>query len=154
MIVDVQVVSDAPGIPSTGDIRLWVERALGAVVADRDVDVSVRIVDEHEMRMLNRDFRDQDKPTNVLSFPAGNVAGLPADESPALGDIVVCATVVAAEAAEQGKAVGDHWGHMLVHGALHLLGYDHMTALEAGEMESHERQILADLGIADPYQGN
>jgi len=154
MNVDVQVASNAPGIPSTDDIRQWVEHAVGVVDADRDADVSVRIVDEHEMRTLNRDFRDQDKPTNVLSFPAGDMAGLPADELPALGDIVVCATVVAAEAAEQGKTLGDHWGHMLVHGTLHLLGYDHMTEREAGEMEGHERQILADLGIADPYQGN
>jgi probable rRNA maturation factor len=150
----VQVASHAPDIPSKDDIRQWVERAVGVIDADPDSNVSVRIVDEQEMRTLNRDFRDQDKPTNVLSFPAGDIAGLPGSESPVLGDIVVCATVVAAEAAEQGKALGDHWGHMLVHGTLHLLGYDHMTELEAGEMEGHERQILADLGIADPYQGN
>jgi probable rRNA maturation factor len=129
-------------------------RAAAAVGRDGDCTVSVRVVDEDEMHTLNRNFRDQDKPTNVLSFPAGEIAGLPASEMPILGDIVVCAGVVTREAAEQGKAVADHWGHMIVHGTLHLLGHDHKSAAEAAAMEGLERDILAGLGITDPYRGN
>ena len=123
--VDVQIASEAQGIPAAEDIRRWVEHAASAGVRDRDFEISVRVVDESEMQALNRDYRDQDKPTNVLSFPAGDVAGLPSDVSHMLGDIVVCATVVEREAAAQGKPASDHWGHMLVHGVLHLLGHDH-----------------------------
>ena len=154
MNVDVQIVSNASGIPSADAIGQWVERAVSTAAAGSDAEVSVRIVDEDEMQTLNRDYRDQDKPTNVLSFPAGGVDGLPPGVTPPLGDIVVCAAVVAREAEEQGKTLNDHWGHMLVHGALHLLGHDHMTTSEASAMESLERKILAGLGIADPYQGN
>jgi len=154
MNVDVQIVSNAAGIPSADDIGQWVKRAVSTAAADSDAEVSVRVVDEDEMQTLNREYRDQDKPTNVLSFPAGDVDGMPRGVISPLGDIVVCAAVVAREAEEQGKTLGDHWSHMLVHGALHLLGHDHVTESEADAMESLERGILADLGIADPYQGN
>ena len=154
MEVEVQIASDASGIPSAASIRQWVASAVGAVAPDRSGDVSVRIVDEDEMRALNKDYRDQDKPTNVLSFPAGTVEGLPAGETPMLGDIVVCANVLTREASEQGKAIADHWGHIVVHGTLHLLGHDHTSEPEASEMETLERDILAGLGIADPYIGN
>ena len=154
MNVDVQIVSNAAGIPSADDIGQWVKCAVGAAAADSDVEVSVRIVDEDEMQKLNRDYRDQDKPTNVLSFPTGDADAMPPGVTSPLGDIVVCATVVAREAEEQGKTLGDHWSHMLVHGALHLLGHDHLTESEGDAMESLEREILAGLGIADPYQGN
>ena len=87
----------------------------------------MRIVDAAEIHALNSDYRGKDKPTNVLSFPAGDVAGLPADMPVPLGDVVICASVVREEAAAQGKALDDHWAHMLVHGTLHLLGYDHET---------------------------
>jgi probable rRNA maturation factor len=150
--VDVQIASDAPGIPSPDEIRRWVEHAASTEVRVPDAEIAVRVVDEREMQTLNRDYRDQDKPTNVLSFPAGDVDGLPAGAPHLLGDIVVCAAVVAREAAEQGKRPSDHWGHMLVHGVLHLLGHDHMNEAEAEAMESLERTILADLGIADPYE--
>ena len=103
------------------------------------------------MQALNRDYRQQDKVTNVLSFPAGEVAGLPDDASSSLGDIVICAAVVSDEATRQGKAVADHWAHMLVHGTLHLLGYDHDSNTEAVEMEGLETRILASNGLADPY---
>ena len=152
--VDVQIGADAAGIPASGCIRDWVRCALNATDPGRDVDVSVRIVDEHEMRALNRDYRDQDKPTNVLAFPAGDAGFVPPGEKPLLGDIVVCAAVVAREAEEQGKLPEHHWGHMLVHGTLHLLGYDHITDREAEKMEAIERRVLASLGIADPYAGN
>jgi probable rRNA maturation factor len=154
MNVDVQVASDAAGIPASDDIRDWVERAIQAVDPGRDADVSVRIVDEQEMQALNRNYRDQDKPTNVLAFPAGDAGFVPPGEVPLLGDIVVCAGVVAREADEQGKPPGHHWSHMLVHGTLHLLGHDHVTDSQAQAMEALERRILDSLGIADPYAGN
>jgi len=154
MNVDVQVASDAAGIPTSDDIREWIERTVAAADPDRDADVSVRIVDEQEMRALNRDYREQDKPTNVLAFPAGNTGFVPPGEMPLLGDIVVCAAVVAREADEQGKPPGHHWSHMLVHGTLHLLGHDHVTDPQAQAMEALERRILESLGIADPYAGN
>ena len=154
MNVDVQVASDAAGIPASDDIRDWVERAVQAVNPGRDADVSVRIVDEQEMQALNRNYRDQDKPTNVLAFPAGDAGFVPPGAVPLLGDIVVCAGVVAREADEQGKPPGHHWSHMLVHGTLHLLGHDHVTDSQAQAMEALERRILDSLGIADPYAGN
>lgn len=154
MSVDVQVATDAAGIPETGNIREWVEHTIRAAGPGGDFDVSIRIVDAGEMQTLNRDYRDQDKPTNVLAFPAGDTGFAPPGERPLLGDIVVCAGIVADEAGEQGKALGDHWGHMLVHGTLHLLGYDHQTDHEAEAMEAIERDILESLGIADPYAGN
>ncbi len=154
MNVDVQIATSVSGIPSASDIQRWVECAVTAKVADPAIEVLVRIVDEDEMQTLNRDYRDQDKPTNVLSFPAGDVAGLPTGAASMLGDIVVCAAVVAREAGEQGKALADHWGHMVVHGVLHLLGHDHVTESDADEMEGLEREILAGLGIADPYEGS
>ena len=103
------------------------------------------------MRTLNRDYRGRDKVTNVLSFPAGDIDGLPAGAAQLLGDIVVCAAVVGEEAARQGKAAGDHWAHMLVHGTLHLLGFDHKSAAEAADMEGLEAHILTAQGLADPY---
>ncbi len=154
MSVDVQVATDAAGIPETGNIREWVEHTIRAAGPGGDFDVSIRIVDAGEMQALNRDYRDQDKPTNVLAFPAGDTRFAPPGERPLLGDIAVCAGIVADEAGEQGKALGDHWGHMLVHGTLHLLGYDHQTDHEAEAMEAIERDILESLGIADPYAGN
>ena len=149
-----QVASGASDIPPDDAIREWVERAAAAARGDGDGSISIRIVDEDEMCALSRDYRDQDKPTNVLSFPAGEIDGLPPEERPILGDVVVCAGVVTREAREQGKAVADHWSHMVVHGTLHLLGYDHMSEAEAAVMEALEREILAGLGIADPYKGN
>jgi probable rRNA maturation factor len=112
----------------------------------------VRLVDTAEIRSLNREYRRKDKATNVLSFRAAAIKGLPTDVAQALGDIVICATVVNDEAAEQGKAIDDHWAHMLVHGTLHLLGYDHETADEAAEMEGVETRILTENGLADPYR--
>ena len=154
MKVDVQVASDAAGLPTDEEIRDRVTRAVRAVDPGADVEVSVRIVDEPEMRNLNRDYRGKDKPTNVLAFPAGDPGCMPPGETPLLGDIVVCAGVVAREAEEQGKRPEHHWSHMLVHGTLHLLGHDHADDDEAQAMEALERRVLAALGIADPYAGN
>jgi probable rRNA maturation factor len=152
-VVDVQVACEHPGIPPDSHIQDWVTRALDAAgkTGRGAAEVSVRLVDTEEMQTLNSDYRAKDKVTNVLSFPAGEIAGLPGDALTALGDIVICAAVVSEEAAAQGKAVGDHWAHLLVHGTLHLLGYDHESDAEAVEMEDLEAQILAAGGLADPY---
>lgn len=151
-VVDVDIDSVEEGVPPAAAIRDWVQSAL--TIARRsiaDAEVSVRVVDEPEMQTLNRDFRQQNKSTNVLSFPAGEVAGLPADAGHPLGDIVVCAPVVAREAVEQGKPLQDHWAHMLVHGTLHLIGYDHQTDEQAKVMEALEKRVLERHGIGDPY---
>ena len=150
--VDVQNASAAVSVPEAPDIQAWVELAISQL-SQAPGEVSVRIVDEEEGRQLNNTWRGKDVATNVLSFPAGNDAdnGLPADPPRSFGDIVICGPVVEREASEQGKATADHWAHMLVHGALHLLGYDHEIDNEALEMEALERQMLAARGVADPY---
>ena len=152
-IVDVQVACDNKEIPSNTEIASWVTRALLATGRkfDAGTELSVRVVDKGEIQALNRDYREQDKPTNVLSFPAGEVAGLPPEAAVVLGDLVVCADIVSQEADEQGKPVADHWAHMLVHGTLHLLGYDHGDDSEAAAMEGLETQTLTQYGLRDPY---
>jgi probable rRNA maturation factor len=151
VLVDVQHACDGDTIPDVEIVDAWVTRAVDAASVPNDVEVSVRIVNADEIRCLNREYRDQDKATNVLSFPAGPLAGLPADTPLLLGDIVVCASIVASEAAEQGKAVAAHWAHMLVHGTLHLLGFDHEDDSEAATMEALETKILTTYGFPDPY---
>jgi len=153
LTVDVQVASDDPNIPSEADIQHWVEFAVAQSgrSMEGDVEIAVRVVDSDEIQALNRIYRDQDIATNVLSFPAGEIDGLPDDANRLLGDVVACASVVAREAAEQDKRLADHWGHMLVHGTLHLLGFDHETAAEAAEMEALETEILAARSVTDPY---
>jgi len=149
MILDLecQRVSQAPGIPSETDFERW---ALAAcAVGEGPGGLVIRVVDEDESRSLNRDYRGVDRPTNVLSFPFESPPGVVMDH---LGDLVICAQVVAREAADQGKLPSHHWAHMVVHGVLHLLGYDHQRDDEAEEMESLEREILAGLGIPDPYR--
>ena len=142
----------AEAVPSLDEITLWVERTVHA--ADREPgETSIRIVSIEEITELNRSYRHKDTPTNVLSFPFDAPPGVPADELPAvLGDIAVCAEVVAREAAEQHKTVTAHWAHMIIHGTLHLLGFDHIDDAEAERMEALEIRILAELGFADPYQ--
>jgi len=149
--VDVQNACDDDTAPEVPIVESWIALAVGASGKDCDTEVSVRIVDADEIHTLNCEYRGKDKPTNVLSFPAGEVAGLPADMPVPLGDIVICASVVRDEAAEQDKTLADHWAHMLVHGTLHLLGYDHEMDTEAAEMEALEMRILTEQGLADPY---
>lgn len=154
--VDVQVAANLPHVPAESDIRLWLERAIDHVGSGttREVEISVKIVDEAEGRALNRRYRNRHSATNVLSFPAGE-AGLndpPPGLPLALGDIVLCGPVVEREAREQGKRSPDHWAQLLVHGALHLLGYDHETDREAQEMETLEAAILALGGVENPYE--
>ena len=150
--VDVQFATEDGSVPDSQDITTWVDRAAVAAAYTEETEISVRVVDAVEMRTLNKSFRDQDKATNVLSFPAGEIDGLPSDSRMPLGDIVICAAVVKNEAVEQGKSLFDHWAHMMVHGTLHLLGFDHLKDDDAAAMESLEIQILGDHGVANPYR--
>jgi probable rRNA maturation factor len=145
--VDIQNACTDP-VPDEDDIRSWI----AATIEGRrlEAEVSVRLVNEMEMRKLNHDYRGQDKPTNVLSFPAD----LPPElQHPLLGDIVICAPVVRDEAQAQHKATTAHWAHMLIHGSLHLLGYDHIEPAEADAMEALETAILQALSFPCPYGG-
>lgn len=151
VLVDVQHDTDGQAIPGSDIVDAWVTRAVEAAGSEGDVEVSVRIVGADEIQALNRDYRDKDKATNVLSFPAGPIDGLPDDMPVLLGDIVICASVVEMEAAEQGKSSSDHWAHMVVHGTLHLLGFDHEEDAEAAVMEALETRILTANGVTDPY---
>jgi probable rRNA maturation factor len=155
--VDVQNVSSIAQVPENELISDWIREVLAVARPGEDsvVEMAVRIVDEDESRDLNKRFRQVDKPTNVLAFPADDaeLAALRDDaEGFALGDLVICGPVVVREAAEQEKDPRNHWLHLLLHGTLHLLGYDHEDAQAAAEMESLEASILAARGIADPYR--
>lgn len=146
--VDIQSASSEP-VPSEEDIRYWILTALTGQTLQDEVEVSVRVVDREEMAQLNATYRHKEGPTNVLSFPAKLPPHL---KLPLLGDIVICAPLVAAEAAAQGKSPRAHWAHMTVHGALHLLGYDHIEEEDAASMEALETTILAQLDYACPYE--
>ncbi len=155
--VDLQVACQVDSVPQETEVRVWLEQAYqaGSPNASRQCDVSVRIVDEDESRQLNNQFRQQDKATNVLAFPAGSpdeFSALPEDAARPLGDLVICGPLVEREAEDQGKSPDGHWGHLLIHGMLHLLGYDHEISSQATEMETMERKILADRGFEDPYR--
>ncbi|WP_114241729.1 rRNA maturation RNase YbeY [Dyella sp. C9] len=136
------------GVPAAASFRRWVDAALRGAKRRKAAELAIRIVDTREGRMLNREYRGRDYATNVLSFPAELPPGL---NLPLIGDLAICAPVVAREAAEQGISPRDHWAHLTVHGVLHLLGYDHIEDTEAEAMEALETRILAGLGIADPY---
>lgn len=139
------------GVPAAVSFRRWVAAALEGRI--READLAIRIVGSREGRALNRHYRGKDYATNVLSFPADLPEGLPEGvRMPLLGDLVICAPVVAREAREQRKPLAAHYAHLTVHGALHLLGWDHGDDVEAEAMEQLERGILAGLGIADPYR--
>ena len=146
-LIDIQVASESKDLPPEEDFRRWVEAALPQPKADSEL--TIRIVDNEESQALNRDYREKDKPTNVLSFPSE----LPEEvDIPLLGDLVICAPVVTTEASEQNKSLNSHWAHMVIHGTLHLLGYDHIEDNEAEEMESLETEILQKLGYPAPYE--
>ncbi|MBB1485544.1 rRNA maturation RNase YbeY [Oceanospirillum sediminis] len=146
-VIDLQLACDNTGLPEESDFTLWVQRVLDAH-ENTGHEVTVRIVTSEESQLLNHQYRGKDKPTNVLSFPFESPPGI---ELPLLGDLIVCADVVAAEAAEQGKLLSHHWAHMIIHGCLHLLGYDHIEEQDAEEMEALEVELLAELNIKDPY---
>ena len=143
MPVDVQFAAPRCTAPSASNLRRWAERAL----QDETGGVCVRVVGAEEAGRLNGRYRGVEEPTNVLSFPSG--AEVPGEKH--LGDVVVCAPVVEAEAQEQNKRACDHYAHMVVHGVLHLRGFDHDSDGDARVMESLETAILNEIGIADPY---
>jgi len=149
--LDLQIATDGT-VPEEADLHRWCELALRQRKGDSEL--TIRLVDEAEGRELNRTWRQKDYATNVLSFPADvpdGPDGIPLLDIPLLGDLVICVPVVEREASEQGKPPQAHWAHLVIHGCLHLLGYDHIEDDEAEEMESLERQLLAELGHADPY---
>ena len=146
--LDLQLATEASDLPSEAQLRRWVELALRQRTADSEL--TIRLVDAEEGQELNRTYRHKDYATNVLSFPAEVPDGLL--DIPLLGDLVICVPVVEREAREQNKTLEAHWAHLVIHGCLHLLGYDHIDDEEAEEMEGLERQLLAELGYPDPYR--
>lgn len=152
--VDIQVAVDGDDTPEPDQIRSWIGAILNnktisaSIGSIKPIEISVRIVDSNESQTLNAQYRDKNKPTNVLSFPADLPESLPVK---LLGDLVICAPVVKTEAAEQGKPITAHWAHMVTHGTLHLLGYDHIDDDDADIMETLETKLLAGMGFNDPY---
>lgn len=162
--VDIQYATSRRNVPHASRLRSWAVTAYQSGLWPRTSpkagpphhrrqqqtsrDLTIRIVSSAESRSLNRTWRGKDKPTNVLSFPAGEVLG---SDAP-LGDLAICVPVVLREAREQSKPSSAHWAHMVVHGVLHLLGYDHVEDRDAELMEAREVEILAQFGYADPYQ--
>jgi len=147
-IIDLQIACDEEGLPPLALLQRWTDSALNAVT-QQEFELTIRLVDIEESQQLNHQYREKDKPTNVLSFPFEVPDGI---ELNLLGDLVVCVQVVEQEAKEQGKELFDHWAHMIIHGCLHLLGYDHINDTDAEEMEALEIKILAELSINTPYE--
>ncbi|SFN69087.1 probable rRNA maturation factor [Izhakiella capsodis] len=147
VILDLQIACDNPtGLPAEEDFQHWLEAVLPRFLVESEV--TIRLVDVAESQDLNLTWRGKDKPTNVLSFP---FEAPPEIELPLLGDLVICRQVVEQEASEQHKQLQAHWAHMVIHGSLHLLGYDHIDDDEAERMEALETEIMLALGYADPY---
>ncbi|OED48645.1 rRNA maturation RNase YbeY [Endozoicomonas sp. (ex Bugula neritina AB1)] len=147
VMIDIQIASTSSSLPDTEDFQRWAEAAVGG--HRTEAEISLLIVDAEEGAELNQQWRHKQGPTNVLSFPSD----LPAElELPLLGDLVVCAPVVEREASVQNKTLQAHWAHMIVHGTLHLLGYDHIEDNNAEEMEALETVIIQNLGFPDPYK--
>ena len=145
--LDVQIAVDALDLPQPEQIEQYIQTTLKQIQHDC-AEMSVRFVSKTESQQLNREYRGKDKPTNVLSFPSDLPDFIPSNH---IGDLVICHDVVVSEAAAQHKSIAAHYAHMIVHGTLHCLGFDHIKEDEAELMESHEIAILAQLGIDDPY---
>ncbi len=143
--IDVQVATVFSPLPAESELCLWAQTALRDLT---EVELTLRLVDSEESRKLNSRFRGKNQPTNVLSFPAELPPGL---DIPLLGDIVICAPLVNEEAAVQGKSLQAHFAHLVIHGVLHLQGYDHQDNQQAAEMEALEVELLNSLGFANPY---
>ena len=149
--VDIDVALDQSSqvyLPDQAMIENWIDATLRKSAYGKPVQVSIRIVDEQEITQLNEKYRHKNQVTNVLSFP---YQALPGVDIPLLGDIVVCAKVVEDEAKQQDKSAEQHWAHMIIHGTLHLLGYDHINQTDAEQMEELEINILSGLGFPNPY---
>lgn len=153
MNFSIDISAESEGWSKVRDLESCVRRAAEAAMLDNDAppsEISVVLSDDEHIRELNKHHRGMDKPTNVLSFPAARIK-TPAGAARILGDIVLAYETVAREATEESKPIENHLSHLVVHGVLHLLGYDHEDDQEAELMEARERQILAKLGIPDPY---
>jgi probable rRNA maturation factor len=150
-IVDLQLACEADEVPKLEQFQQWVDCALNEVISDKEksFELTIRLVDTLESQELNSQYRGMDKPTNVLSFPFEVPEGIALN---LLGDLVICIDVMKKEASTQNKALFDHWAHLVIHGCLHLVGFDHISESEAMIMESLEIKILAKLAIDNPYQ--
>ena len=150
-ILDIQIVSQSKQLPKQEQFQYWVDAVLGDESQDQDSnsELVIRIVDEAEMTQFNEQYRDKKGSTNILSFPFEAPEGI---ASYLLGDLLVCAPVVEKEAQQQNKELEHHWAHIIVHGVLHLLGYDHVDDQDAEEMEALEIKILKKIKIKNPYE--
>ena len=146
--IDLQNACDLKNIPTIDSLQKWVDSAL-INLTKQEFELTIRLVNSDESQQLNKQYRHKDKATNVLSFPFEVPEGI---ELNLLGDLVICAEIVEQEAKTQHKALFDHWAHMVIHGCLHLLGYDHINDKDANEMETLEINILATLAIDNPYK--
>lgn len=147
--IDLQLATEHEHCPTLSQLSKWVDATLAATEAIPTSELTIRIVDKEESRSLNHDYRGFDKPTNVLSFPFDAPPGI---ELNLIGDLVICAPIVEKEALEQHKSKISHWAHIVIHGTLHLLGYDHIDDDEAEVMECLEKAIMCSLGYPDPYK--
>jgi len=147
-VIDVQHASTCGVLPADRELQRWATTALEHADTGVGGDLTLRLVDEDESASLNETYRHRHGPTNVLSFPFEDPPGV---DSGILGDLVICVPVVQREADEQGKTFDAHLAHMVVHGVLHLLGYDHLVEVEAVRMESLETRVLIELGFPEPY---
>lgn len=148
IILDLQVITTNQKIPEPDQIQQWINASL--LPEHENTELTIRIVDIDESQTLNHQYRGKNKATNVLSFPFEVPEGIPLN---LLGDLVICAEIVAREAEQQHKTQTEHWAHMVIHGCLHLLGYDHIEENDAVQMENLEIDILAKLGFNNPYIG-
>jgi probable rRNA maturation factor len=145
LVVDIQRASESAGLPTDGELAAW---ARAGFQGEEEAEVTVRLVDEAESAEFNGRYRGKDRPTNVLSFPFEAPPDIPLN---LLGDLVICAGVVATEANAQQKSISAHWAHMVIHGMLHLQGYDHVNLEDAVIMEGLETRLLSALGFPAPY---
>ncbi|STX28781.1 metal-dependent hydrolase [Legionella beliardensis] len=147
--IDIQVACEKPLPIADEDVRKWVNLTLKE--HSEVAELTLRFVDTHEIAELNKTYRKKDKPTNVLAFPS-NLPDEIKIEYPLLGDIIICPNVLEKESQEQAIALDAHWAHIVIHGVLHLLGYDHIKEKDAQKMQTMEIKLLAKLGFANPYQ--
>lgn len=148
IILDLQIVCENhENLPTEAQINQWLNVILPPFMPN--AELTIRIVDQAESQQLNHTYRQKNKPTNVLSFPFESPVEM---ETPLLGDLIICKQIIEQEAQEQHKSLTSHWAHMIVHGCLHLLGYDHIDDDEAEEMEGLEIEIMAELGFSNPYE--
>ena len=148
--IDLQVaIDDHDGIPDLNTLSKWAVTALETGGRYEDAELTVRIVTPDEIRTLNREYRHLDRPTNILSFP---FECPPEVKLPLIGDLVICMEILKKEAVEQRKTLDEHFAHLIVHGCLHLIGYDHIESVDAAVMEPLEIKALAALGYDNPYR--